>query len=75
MRVIAIKTLSVFWQAEPESKTALQAWYAEAGEADWDKPTDVKAKWQRLPAGGEDQLSVPDHLHSFRWNARRIRQH
>lgn len=45
MRVIAVKALSVFWQSEPGAKTALQAWYAEACEADWSKPLDVKARY------------------------------
>lgn len=46
MRVIALSTLKVFWEANPEladSKEPLLAWYRFALKADWASPTDVKA--------------------------------
>lgn len=45
MRIIARKTLKEFWEKEPAIKSALQAWYAEAREADWSSPADVKARY------------------------------
>src|SRR5204863_5162227 len=45
MRVIAIKRLQQYWQKEPASEQALRAWYAEAEEADWKTPAQIKAKY------------------------------
>jgi mRNA interferase HigB len=45
MRVIARKTLSDYWQEEAESEQELKAWFAEAQNAEWRKPADVKTKF------------------------------
>lgn len=46
MRIVAISTLREFWE-QPEyenSKGALDAWYREAKQAEWDSPADIKAQ-------------------------------
>ena len=45
MRIIAKKTLRAFWESEPTAKGALQAWHAEARDAIWASPADVKAQY------------------------------
>lgn len=45
MRVIARKTLREFWERYPDSEQQLKAWYAEAKDAAWQTPADVKAKY------------------------------
>ena len=45
MRVIARKTLKDYWMREPDSEEQLKAWFAEAEDAEWKSPTDVKAKY------------------------------
>ena len=45
MRIIAKKALKDFCEAEPDAKTALEAWHAEAKKADWSTPADVKANY------------------------------
>lgn len=45
MRIIAKKALIDYWTKVPATKAALQAWHAEAKEADWATPADVKAKY------------------------------
>ena len=45
MRIISRKKLQDYWQKEPTTKDALEAWYAEAGDASWANPADVKAKY------------------------------
>lgn len=45
MRVIARKTLKDYWKTVPGSRTELEAWYAEAKNADWKTSADVKAKY------------------------------
>lgn len=42
MRIIARKTLVDYWTANPRSEQALKAWYAEANEASWSTPAEVK---------------------------------
>jgi mRNA interferase HigB len=46
MRVIARKTLREFWERHPDARQALQAWYADAKQATWKSPTDVKAVYR-----------------------------
>jgi mRNA interferase HigB len=45
MRIIAKKTLKDFWAAEPAAQAALEAWHAEAKNAQWSAPADVKASY------------------------------
>ena len=45
MRVIAKRSLQMFCEREPHAKEALLAWYAEALDAQWKTPADVKAKY------------------------------
>lgn len=45
MRIIARKTLKDFWEIEPAAKGPLEAWYAEARNATWTSPADIKASY------------------------------
>lgn len=45
MRIIAKKTLKDYWAKEPGARAALQAWHAEAKNAEWSAPADVKASY------------------------------
>ena len=45
MRIISKETLKDFWEMEPAAKTALEAWHAEAKNAEWSSPADVKAHY------------------------------
>jgi mRNA interferase HigB len=48
MRVIAKRTLRLFWETHPQgaaAKTALEDWHAQAAEADWARPSDIKAQY------------------------------
>jgi len=45
MRIIARKTLKIYWQYNPATEQELKAWFAEANAADWNTPADVKAKF------------------------------
>jgi mRNA interferase HigB len=44
MKIIAVKTLRLFWEhpASRDAEQPLKAWYAVAKEADWARPADVK---------------------------------
>jgi mRNA interferase HigB len=45
MRIISKKTLKDYWEKEPAAKAALEAWHAEAKNAEWTSPADVKASY------------------------------
>jgi mRNA interferase HigB len=45
MRIISKKTLKDYWAREPATKAALEAWHAEAKNAQWASPADVKARY------------------------------
>ncbi len=42
MRIIAVKTLKLFWQKHNDAEQPLKAWYAEANAADWKSPADIR---------------------------------
>lgn len=45
MRVLAKKELRDFWKRFPDVENALKAWYAEALDATWRSPTEIKAMY------------------------------
>ena len=42
MRIIARKTLREFWQRHSNAQKPLQAWFADAKQAHWKNPNDIK---------------------------------
>lgn len=48
MHIISRKALTDFWKTHEIVKSALQAWAAEAENADWKSPSEIK---QRYPSG------------------------
>lgn len=46
MRVIAVSTLRAFWQRHPDAEQPLKAWFAEATQAAWRQPADIKARFR-----------------------------
>ena len=45
MRIIAKKALKDYWTNVPAARAALEAWHAEAKNAEWSTPADVKASY------------------------------
>ncbi len=48
MRIIAKRTLRVFWERErrfADAKRALEDWHAQVSHADWATPAEVKAQY------------------------------
>ena len=58
MRIIAIKTLRLFWQrsGRSDAEQPLRAWYAEAKSADWDGPVAVKEKYRSASVVGDNRI-------------------
>ena len=46
MRIIAKRTLRVFWELFPDAEEPLQAWYREVEKEDWDGPAKLKEKYR-----------------------------
>jgi mRNA interferase HigB len=42
MRIISRKTLRDYWEKHPKAKIPLQTWYADAKQAHWKSPSDIK---------------------------------
>jgi mRNA interferase HigB len=45
MRIISRTRLVEYWSSEPAAEEELKAWFAEAKDASWSNPSDVKAKY------------------------------
>lgn len=43
VRIIALRTLREFWTAHADAEEALRAWYADARQAEWKTPGDIRA--------------------------------
>jgi len=42
MRIISRRRLREFWERHSDAQQPLQAWYADAKQADWQTPADIK---------------------------------
>ncbi|MDP8239678.1 MAG: type II toxin-antitoxin system HigB family toxin [Candidatus Hatepunaea meridiana] len=45
MRVISKSTLKEFWEKHSDSKSALEGWYYEVRDADWETSQDIKNRY------------------------------
>ena len=58
MRIIARKTLRLFWD-QPEfsdSEQPLRAWFREASQADWKNPAEIKAAYRSASIVGANRI-------------------
>ena len=56
MRVIAHRTLHVFWQQHPQAEQPLKAWYDEARKASWQTPAEIKAHYRSASFVGNNRV-------------------
>ena len=56
MRIIAFKTLRLFWEQHPDAQQALQAWYRDAKQATWRTPTELKNVYRNASIVGENRV-------------------
>jgi len=58
MRVISVKTLKEFWKkpGSGDSEQSLRAWYAEAKEAEWTGPNDIKKRYHSASIIGNNRV-------------------
>lgn len=46
MRVVAVRTLRLFWKAHPSAEQPLKSWYQETVRAQWRQPADIKVHYR-----------------------------
>jgi mRNA interferase HigB len=56
MRIIALKTLRLFWEQYPDTQQALQAWYRDAKRATWSTPADIKNVYRNASIVGNNRV-------------------
>ena len=58
MRIIAKRTLREFWDklGHRDAEQPLKAWYAEARNATWSTPADIKARYRRASIVGNNRV-------------------
>jgi|SRR6266699_1049778 len=56
MRIIALKTLRLFWEQHPDAQQALQAWYRDAKRATWKTPADIKNVYRNASIVGNNRV-------------------
>ena len=56
MRIIALKTLRLFWEQHPDAQQALQAWYRDAKRATWKTPADIRNVYRNVSIVGNNRV-------------------
>lgn len=56
MRIIAKRTLRLFWQKHPAARSSLEAWHAEVKQADWRGPQEVKKRFRSASFIGDNRI-------------------
>jgi mRNA interferase HigB len=56
MRIIALKTLRLFWEQHPDAQQALQAWYRDAKRAAWKTPADIRNVYRNASIVGHNRV-------------------
>jgi len=56
MRVVGTSKLHKFWKRRRDAKQQLEAWYAEAKDAIWENPRDVKDRYPKASIIGNDRV-------------------
>jgi mRNA interferase HigB len=56
MRIIALKTLRLFWEQHPDVRQALQAWYRDTKRATWTTPADIRTVYRNAGFVGHNRV-------------------
>jgi len=56
MRIIALKTLRVFWEQHPDAEQALLAWHHDARRAAWRTPAEIKDVFRNASFVGRNRV-------------------
>lgn len=56
MRIVALKTLRLFWEQHPDARQALQAWYRDAKRTTRETPADIKNMYRNASIVGNNRV-------------------
>jgi len=56
MRIIARKTLRMFWEQHHDAQQTLQAWYHDVKRAEWQTPNDIKTIYRNASLVGSNRI-------------------
>ena len=56
MRIVAKRTLRLFWEKHPDAKEPLLAWYREVEKEDWANPAELKEKYRSASIVGNNRV-------------------
>lgn len=56
MRVVGVDKLHKFWKRRKDAKPQLEAWYAEAKDATWTTPREVKDRYPKASIIGNNRV-------------------
>lgn len=66
MRIIAVKTLKLFWQKHNDAEQPLKAWYAEVKSANWRSPAEIKRFYRSASILGNNRVVFNIKGNSYR---------
>ena len=66
MRIIARKTLVLFWEKNPQTEQALRAWYDEGIRAVWNSPQELKLAYRNASIINDKRVVFNIHGNSYR---------
>ncbi len=66
MRVIAHRTLVMFYTDHADAKTALEEWYTKTKEADWETFADIKKTFNSVDSIGKQHFVFNIHGNTYR---------
>ena len=66
MRIISRRALREFWSRHPDAEQPLRAWYANAKNADWKTPSDIKAIYRNASFVGNNRVIFNIKGNSYR---------
>ena len=66
MRIIAVKTLKLFWKRHNDTEQPLKAWYAEVKAANWRSPAEIKRFYRSASILGNNRVVFNIKGNSYR---------
>ena len=66
MRIIALRTLRVFWAKEPNAEQPLKSWYAAVEKAQWSNHNELKEQFGKASIINNKRVVFDIHGNKFR---------
>jgi len=66
MRIIAVKTLKVYWEKYLQAEQALLSWYEEVEAAEWNNPNELKRQYRNASVLTDKRVVFNIHGNTYR---------